>query len=202
MLYKFTIYFHASIWVRCTPLCDKVCQWLATGRWFSPGPLVFSTNKTDCHDIAEILLKVPLNTIYTPSYLLDSCNLWKMGKKKIKKKKYKTKIMKLYNIISFFFNHTCMWNESNGNLLIKKNGMGLLGLWIIYIISIMPLSWRSVLLTEDNQQPDQVKDTHRCIGYTSPCTVSSQSWTTWWRLTLVTMRTRPRRPLKKNYHIG
>jgi hypothetical protein len=21
---------------RCTTLCDKVCQWLATGRWFSP----------------------------------------------------------------------------------------------------------------------------------------------------------------------
>ena len=28
--------------------------------WFSP---VSSTNKTDCHDIAEILLKVSLNTI-------------------------------------------------------------------------------------------------------------------------------------------
>jgi hypothetical protein len=23
--------------VRCTTLCDKVCQWLAAGRWFSPG---------------------------------------------------------------------------------------------------------------------------------------------------------------------
>jgi hypothetical protein len=33
-----------------------------TGQWFSPGPLVSSTNKTDCHDIAEILLKVALNT--------------------------------------------------------------------------------------------------------------------------------------------
>jgi hypothetical protein len=30
--------------------------------WFSPVP-VFSTNKTDCHDIAEILLKMALNTI-------------------------------------------------------------------------------------------------------------------------------------------
>jgi hypothetical protein len=35
----------------------------ATGQWFSPGPLVSSTNKTDCHDITEILLKVALNTI-------------------------------------------------------------------------------------------------------------------------------------------
>jgi hypothetical protein len=36
---------------------------LATGRWFSPGTLVSSTNKTDSHDITEILLKVALNTI-------------------------------------------------------------------------------------------------------------------------------------------
>ena len=34
-----------------------------TGWWFSPGTSVSSTNKTDCHDIAEILLKVALNTI-------------------------------------------------------------------------------------------------------------------------------------------
>jgi len=40
-----------------TTLCDKVCQWLATGRWFSPCTLVSSTNKTDSHDITEILLK-------------------------------------------------------------------------------------------------------------------------------------------------
>ena len=38
-----------------TTLCDKVCQWLATGRWFSPSTLVSSTNKTD--NISEILLK-------------------------------------------------------------------------------------------------------------------------------------------------
>jgi hypothetical protein len=34
-----------------------------TGRWFSPGSLVSSTNKTDSHDITEILLKVALNSI-------------------------------------------------------------------------------------------------------------------------------------------
>jgi hypothetical protein len=27
-----------SIRARCTTLCDKVYQWLAAGRWFSPGP--------------------------------------------------------------------------------------------------------------------------------------------------------------------
>jgi len=43
-----------------TTLCDKICQGLAAGQWFSP---VSSTNKTDRHDITEILLKVALNTI-------------------------------------------------------------------------------------------------------------------------------------------
>ena len=49
-----------SIKARCTTLCDKVCHWLATGRWFSR---VSFTNKIDRHDIAEILLKVAVNTI-------------------------------------------------------------------------------------------------------------------------------------------
>jgi hypothetical protein len=35
---------------------------------FSPGTPVFSNNKTDRHDIAEILLKVALNTITLTLY--------------------------------------------------------------------------------------------------------------------------------------
>jgi hypothetical protein len=35
---------------------------LAQGRWFSPGTPASSTTKTGRHDIAEILLKVALNT--------------------------------------------------------------------------------------------------------------------------------------------
>ena len=46
-----------------TALCDKVCQWLTSGRWFSPDTPVSSTNKTDPHDITEYLLKMALNTI-------------------------------------------------------------------------------------------------------------------------------------------
>jgi hypothetical protein len=38
----------------------------ATDRWFSPHTLVSSTNKTDRHDITEILLKVAFNTINQP----------------------------------------------------------------------------------------------------------------------------------------
>ena len=56
--------FDSRLWqgVLDTILCYKVCQWLATGRWFSPGTPVSFTNKTDRHDITEILLKVALNT--------------------------------------------------------------------------------------------------------------------------------------------
>jgi len=57
------VWVQISIRGRCTILCDIVCQWLATGQWFSPGPPVFSTKKTDHHDITEILLKVALSTI-------------------------------------------------------------------------------------------------------------------------------------------
>jgi len=41
---------------------DKVYQLLAHGWWFSLGTPAFSTTKTGRHDIAEILLKVALNT--------------------------------------------------------------------------------------------------------------------------------------------
>ena len=46
-----------TLWVR-TPcrwdvlnatLCDKACQWLATGRWFSPGTPVSSITKINRH---------------------------------------------------------------------------------------------------------------------------------------------------------
>ena len=58
---------------RYTTSCDKVCQRLAAGRWFSPGSLVPYTNKTDCHDITEILLKVAINTIKTKPSLYQFC---------------------------------------------------------------------------------------------------------------------------------
>jgi hypothetical protein len=60
--------------VRCTTLCNKVCQLLAAGQWFSPGSPVSSTNKTDRHDITEILLKVALNTIKQTKKALSKFN--------------------------------------------------------------------------------------------------------------------------------
>jgi hypothetical protein len=41
---------------------DKVYQLLVHGQWFSPATPTSSTTKTGLHDIAEILLKVALNT--------------------------------------------------------------------------------------------------------------------------------------------
>ena len=41
---------------------DTAYQLLAHGRWFSPGTLASSTTKTGRHYVAEILLKVALNT--------------------------------------------------------------------------------------------------------------------------------------------
>jgi hypothetical protein len=49
----------------CTRLAaasEKVYQLLAHSRWLSPGTLASSSTKTGRHDIAEILLKVALNT--------------------------------------------------------------------------------------------------------------------------------------------
>ena len=55
-----------KLWVRIplrrvvldTTLCGKVWRWLVTVWWFSPGTPVSSTNKTVCHNITEVLLKV------------------------------------------------------------------------------------------------------------------------------------------------
>ena len=66
------------LWVRIllrwgvldTTLCDKVC------RWFSPDTPVSSTNKTDCHDFTEILLKMALNTITLTLHFCIHWNQW------------------------------------------------------------------------------------------------------------------------------
>ena len=50
-------------------LCDKVCQWFAAGRWFSPGTPFSSTNNPVCHNIAVLLLQVALITL-TPNHIV------------------------------------------------------------------------------------------------------------------------------------
>jgi hypothetical protein len=41
-------------------LCDKVCQWLATGQWFSPGTLVFPPISTNDQPDLSPFLKIKL----------------------------------------------------------------------------------------------------------------------------------------------
>jgi hypothetical protein len=91
-------------------------SWVFPVLWFFPGAAVSSTNKTDHHDIAEILLKVALNTI-TPTacfaastmniifndnvrILCLSCNVKKVGKIVI----FKQKGQKQASILAF---HKC-----------------------------------------------------------------------------------------------
>ncbi len=51
-----------KVCTRLAPASDKGYQLLSQGRWLSPGTLASSTTKKGRHDIAEILLKVALNT--------------------------------------------------------------------------------------------------------------------------------------------
>jgi hypothetical protein len=66
---------------RLAAASDKVYQFLAHGLWFSPGTPASFTTKTGRHDIAEILLKVALNTsnqnqtIFVSSYLTCSLSI-------------------------------------------------------------------------------------------------------------------------------
>ena len=94
--YAISAYHH--LWVQIpfrrgvlvTTLCDSLT--VTCGR-----SVVFSTNKTDCHDITEILLKMALNTItLTPVlYHLTSGNVLYHG---------------LYNLHSFC---AFLWNYSH-----------------------------------------------------------------------------------------
>ena len=77
-------------------LYDKVCQWLATGPWFSPGTSVSSTNKTDRHDITEILWKVTLNTINQPP--IDQLYYSKF---QFKLKLYEKEKVKIWDLVLF-----------------------------------------------------------------------------------------------------
>jgi hypothetical protein len=64
---------------------DKVC--IA----FSPGTLVSSTNKTDRHDIAEILLKVALN-------IINQAKSFSNNSKKISGNEYSDILLTIYLI--------------------------------------------------------------------------------------------------------
>jgi hypothetical protein len=53
---------HACLFDASHNYLSLVYQFLAHGRWLSPGTPASSSTKTGRHNIAEILLKVALNT--------------------------------------------------------------------------------------------------------------------------------------------
>ena len=60
---------------RFTTLCDKICQWFASGRWFSP---VSTTNKTDSprYNWNKTIKPKPIKTNCFGMRLFTYVNVW------------------------------------------------------------------------------------------------------------------------------
>jgi hypothetical protein len=60
------------IMARFTTLCDKVCQWLATRQWVSPGPPVSSSNisKKGNNSFKKVPIKMPLQYVLLKMVIL------------------------------------------------------------------------------------------------------------------------------------
>jgi hypothetical protein len=84
----FYIFLSISTWLYCgwiynwlnnylspQTLCYEVCQQLLESMLFSLDAPIFFTNKTDCHDIAKILLKVALNTYKPILFVITSYHI-------------------------------------------------------------------------------------------------------------------------------
>jgi hypothetical protein len=96
-----------------TTLCDKFCQWLATGLWFSPDTLVSSYNKTDCHvsettgtDLPQVYDKSYRNMLYqvhlTPLIEMEPTSLEVIGTDRIGS--YKSNYHTITTVTTSLFN--------------------------------------------------------------------------------------------------
>jgi hypothetical protein len=85
-------------------------QWLTAGRWFSPGASVSSTNKTDRHDITEILLKVALNIINQPNQPSLKCKNYLIEEEKYNSLSSRLKINQFIPDKAFLFNFENIYN--------------------------------------------------------------------------------------------
>ena len=98
--YAISDYHHFS-WrgVLDTTLCDKDCQWLVAGLWFSPVSLVSSTNKTDHRNIVESGIEThnPNHNLTINHMIPFGSICWKHGIKKI--------ISSVYGLYYWFFCH-------------------------------------------------------------------------------------------------
>ena len=92
--------------------CLLTLSYLITGPLISRGNLVSFTNKTDRHDITEILLKVVLNTITLTPYSIFFTNaifFYIYISNQISTTFDKIKILYFFNVSThFFFNYYCL----------------------------------------------------------------------------------------------
>jgi hypothetical protein len=67
------IYYHCQLQLKWCVVLDTFlydfCQWVASDRRVSTCALATSNNKTQCHEIIEILFKVELNTDNISTYI-------------------------------------------------------------------------------------------------------------------------------------
>jgi hypothetical protein len=73
-LHQYTfVYYHYQLQLKWCVVLDiflyDFCQWVASDRRVSTGALATSNNKTQCHEIIEILFKVELNTDNISTYI-------------------------------------------------------------------------------------------------------------------------------------
>jgi hypothetical protein len=96
-------------------LCDKVCQWIVAGRFFSSSTPVPSNNKTDHHDITEIVLKVTLNIINPMKIYPSHEHSWKYysnilnNNQAINNSEDRLLILSLLCVLYLFFVTTNYW---------------------------------------------------------------------------------------------
>jgi hypothetical protein len=105
-------------------LCDKVCQWLATDRLFSPaGTPVSSTNKTYSHDITIALTKWCSRTRFfflIPIHVVSGVRLYWYDV--IIKNGCRCKWTREYSTIHFF-RHLCCYSTIHGQCRVFINDL-------------------------------------------------------------------------------
>jgi hypothetical protein len=96
---------------------------LGHGWWFSPCTLASSTTKTGRHDIAEILLKVVLNTINQPiNRSIRDEPTKSLGIKTMYMPRYIVQLVNMFNCLAYMIGRSKM-NESLHDMTSTQNEM-------------------------------------------------------------------------------
>jgi len=153
------------MWLSLSVICGR---W-----WFSLGIPVSSTNKTDCHDITEILLKVALNTIISNLTFIN-CIMTTRCLEKWTLKSWWTLVFQL-NLLNYYWNAE-IWQEQKWMYMYFKeneklrysNNQSNDKKWLFFLIFSFP--------TETNR-----KDWMHVV---LPCIISTENTYVPWRFTI------------------